>query len=227
VNVSEAIRPSVDAEKSNSAVVTGFHPEPRCRVCRNDGIRKRVNDLLALGAPYAGIVRTLTEYNTDCEERDRVTIDSLRNHAARHFPVQNAARATYRDILERRAHESAVDFVEGLTTAITPIALYEVIMVRGWEKLVDPTTEIDVSTAMAAAGKLQAMIESRAESIGMAEIVAQTNRIIEAVRSTVPPELWPAIVSKLESDGKTDQPVIEEDWESPEPDDFTFDSDDE
>jgi hypothetical protein len=31
--------------------------------------------------------------------RDRVTVDSVRNHAARHFPVQQAARATYREIL--------------------------------------------------------------------------------------------------------------------------------
>jgi len=29
-----------------------------------------------------------------------VTIDSVRNHANRHFPVQQVARATYREILE-------------------------------------------------------------------------------------------------------------------------------
>jgi hypothetical protein len=32
------------------------------------------------------------------------------------------AKATYRDILERRARENAVDFVEGVATALTPIA---------------------------------------------------------------------------------------------------------
>jgi hypothetical protein len=42
-----------------------------------------------------------------------VTSDSIRRHAERHFPVQNAARATYREILERRAKANSVDFVNG------------------------------------------------------------------------------------------------------------------
>ena len=36
-----------------------FHAEPRCRVCRNDQVRKKVNDLLAIGASYAMILRAL------------------------------------------------------------------------------------------------------------------------------------------------------------------------
>jgi hypothetical protein len=48
-----------------------------------------------------------------------MTIDSIRNHTARHFPVQHVAKATYREILERRAKENSVDFVEGVATAIT------------------------------------------------------------------------------------------------------------
>ena len=35
--------------------ISGFHLEPRCRVCRNDQVRKKVNDLLATGASYAYI----------------------------------------------------------------------------------------------------------------------------------------------------------------------------
>ena len=75
-----------------------------------------------------------------------MTIDSVRNHCARHFPVQQVARATYRDIVERRAQENRVDFVEGVATAITPMALYETIMVRGYQTLVDPDTKVDVNT---------------------------------------------------------------------------------
>ena len=29
--------------------INGFHLEPRCRVCRNDTLRIKVNDLLAAG----------------------------------------------------------------------------------------------------------------------------------------------------------------------------------
>ena len=81
----------------------GFHLEPRCRVCRNDTLRSRVNDLLASGASYAMILRALRDDNAGLDTPDRVTIDPIRNHTTRHFPVQNVAKATYRRILEQRA----------------------------------------------------------------------------------------------------------------------------
>src|SRR5689334_5769354 len=60
------------------------------------------------GESYASIVRALEDDNATLDQRDRVTIDSVRNHTVRHFPVQNVARATYRDILERRANENGI-----------------------------------------------------------------------------------------------------------------------
>ena len=39
--------------------INGLPLEPRCRVCRNDALRQRVNDLLSGGASYAMILRTL------------------------------------------------------------------------------------------------------------------------------------------------------------------------
>ena len=59
-----------------------------------------------------------------------MTIDSIRNHCVRHFPVQQVARATYREILERRAKENSVDFIDGVATAITPLAVLETIMMK-------------------------------------------------------------------------------------------------
>jgi hypothetical protein len=53
------------------------------------------------------ISRALEQDNAQLENRDQVTIDSIRNHTARHFPVQQVARATYREILERRAKKTA------------------------------------------------------------------------------------------------------------------------
>ena len=108
-----------------SSSINGFHIEPRCRVCRDDGMRTKVNDMLASGASYAMILRALEDANASLGKRDRVTIDSVRNHTARHFPVQQVARATYREILERRAKENNADFVEGVATAITPMAFFE------------------------------------------------------------------------------------------------------
>jgi hypothetical protein len=77
------------------------------------------------------ISRALEQDNAQLENRDQVTIDSIRNHTARHFPVQQMARATYREILERRAKENSVDFIEGVATAITPLAFLEIVMVKG------------------------------------------------------------------------------------------------
>ena len=45
------------------------------------------------------------------------------------------AAAGLRDILERRARENQVDFVKGVATAITPMAFYETVMVKGYETL--------------------------------------------------------------------------------------------
>ena len=58
--------------------------EPRCRVCRNDALRAKVNGLLAVGASYAMILRAIADDNTRLDKRDRITIDSIRNHTARH-----------------------------------------------------------------------------------------------------------------------------------------------
>jgi hypothetical protein len=186
----------------------GFHVEPRCRVCRNPKLCRKVNDLLASGATYGTVLRAVASDNESLEKRDRVTIDSIRNHSARHFPVQNAARATYRAILEQRARENGVDFVNGVATAITPMAVYETIMVRGYETIVDPDTKIDVNTAMIAAGRVHALSDTRAGQPDIVTMRAEMNRIIYAVKSTVPESMWPEIARKLE--GEAIEPIAED-----------------
>ena len=183
------------------AGVNGMHLEPRCRVCRNDQVRTKVNELLASGASYAMILRALEDDNAGLENHDLVTIDSIRNHTARHFPVQNVAKATYRDILERRATENGVDFVNGVATAITPMALYETVMVKGYESLADPDTKVDVNTAMIAAGRLQALIDTRAGQPDIVDMRVKVNRIIDAVKSMLPESSWPELLRRI--DGET------------------------
>lgn len=141
--LSEVVVDHVDETIKSMALTSGnnFHLEPRCRVCRNDRVRREVNDLLATGASYAMIVRTLDGDNATLDKCDQVTIDSVRNHCARHFPVQNVAKATYREILERRARENQVDFVEGVATAITPMAFLETVMAKSYELLSTQTPQ--------------------------------------------------------------------------------------
>jgi hypothetical protein len=86
-------------ESMEFAPRNGFHPEPPCRGCRDDEVRRKVNDFLATGASHAYVVRALGEDHAKRDMRERVTLDSVRNHCTRHFPVQQAAKATYREIL--------------------------------------------------------------------------------------------------------------------------------
>jgi len=140
----------------------------------------------------------LREDNAALDMCDRVTVDSIRNHTARHFPVQNVAKATYREILERRAKANGVDFVAGVATAITPIAFFETIMVKSYETLVDSDTKVDVNTGMVAAGRLQSLIDSRDYLHDLLVMKVQLAAICDAVKSTVPQEMWGEIVEKLE-----------------------------
>jgi hypothetical protein len=178
-----------------------LHLEPRCHVCRNDEVRKTVNDLLASGASYAVTLRALGD-----DKAVGVTQDSIRRHAERHFPVQNVARATYREILERRAKENSIDFIEGVATAITPMALLETVMVKGYETLVDPATEVDVKTGIVAACRLQEMIDSHADQADWASTQAEMGRIVEVVRTFIPSERWPEVQAALRGDAPARRP---------------------
>ena len=201
MSVSETVRGIVQESVESMALASGINGsnlQPRCRICRNDSLRTKVNDLLTTGASYAMVLRALGEDNNKLDKCDRVTIDSIRNHCGRHFPVQNVAKATYREILERRAKANGVDFVEGVATAITPIAFFETAMVKSYETLVDSDTKVDVNTGMVAAGRLQSLIDSRDYSREMLVVKVQLGQICEAVKSTVPQEMWGEIIEKLE-----------------------------
>jgi predicted RNA-binding protein YlqC (UPF0109 family) len=184
------------------------HLEPRCRVCRNNVLRQKVNGLLATGSSYAMIVRALEDDNSKLDARDRVTIDSIRNHTMRHFPVQNTAKATYREILERRAKEANVDFANGIATALTPISYLETVVVKAYKTLVDSDTKVDVNTGLAAAVKLQAYIDARSGQADIAEVFVKQNRIIEAMREFIPANDLPAFLARL--DGITGSAVAAE-----------------
>jgi hypothetical protein len=213
MSVSEAVRGVVDVESVGvPAHINGPRLEPRCRVCRNDQVRTKVNDLLATGASYAQIVRALAEDTAELDKRDRVTIDSVRNHCLRHFPVQNVAKATYREILERRAKENGIDFINGVATAVTPLAFCEVVMNEAFRRLVDGDVDVSVDTGLRAAEKLQALTDARAGQEDIAGMRAKMGRVIEIVRAFIPQEQWPDLQAALrgETPARRQQPQVAE-----------------
>ena len=82
MSLSHALATPVDEITESSALVprNGFHLEPRCRVCRNDQVRKKVNDMLATGSSYAIILRAPWGGQRQLDRRDLVTVDSIRIH---------------------------------------------------------------------------------------------------------------------------------------------------
>lgn len=73
--------------------------EPRCRICRDETVRVRVNQLLdwhdapiylslrgrAHAVTYMDILREAEPLNAGRDQRHRITYDSLRVHAKRHY----------------------------------------------------------------------------------------------------------------------------------------------
>ena len=165
--------------------------EPRCRVCRDDETRETVNSMLAQGLSFAAIARSVSGGD------EAVSEDSVRRHADRHFPVQHVAGATYREILERRAREQQLNLDDGVRTALTPLAYLEAVMQRAFENLVDGNAEVSIQAGLSAAAHLQ---EAAASLDGMeiARIMVQMDQVINAVRDTVPEDMWPEIVERLQ-----------------------------
>ena len=95
--------------------------EPRCRICRDETVRVLVNQLLDWhGAPiilgrgkthvvtYADILRDLEPLNEGRDDNDRITYDSLRVHAKRHYDV--AATTAY---WRARMHKELMNALRG------------------------------------------------------------------------------------------------------------------
>src|ERR1700754_4673215 len=208
MSVSEAYPGVVDESVASVEVapgINGFHLEPRCRICRNDQVRAKVNDLLATGASYAMVLRALGDDNAKLQQRDRVTIDSIRNHTVRHFPVQQVARGTYREILERRARENSVDFIEGVATAINPLAVLETVMVKGYQTLFGGGTHVSYRDAVEAALKLNEIARKDEGAMDRARMLADIGRIIEVVRTFIPAERWPDVQAALRGETPASQ----------------------
>ena len=72
-----------------------------------------------------------------------------------------------------------------MATAITPIAFFETVMVKSYETLVDSNTKVDVNTGIAAAGRLQSLIDSRDYSRDLLLMKVQLDQVCDAVKSTV------------------------------------------
>jgi hypothetical protein len=97
----------------------------------------------------------------------------------------------------RRAKENSVDFIEGVATAITPMAFLETVMVKGYATLVDEQTNVSYRDGMAAALKLAEALRQAEGEYDTVHMMAEMGRIIDAVQEFVPREKWPELQAAL------------------------------
>ena len=107
--------------------INGFHLEPRCRVCRNDQVRKKVNDMLAAGASYAmscaHLGKTTPSSTSVIGSRSTRSETTARTFQSKASPERPTGRSWNGG--QRR---TGVDFVEGVATALLPMTFFEVVM---------------------------------------------------------------------------------------------------
>jgi hypothetical protein len=85
------------------------------------------------------------------------------------------------------------------------------VMVRSYENLVDSDTRVDVNTGIVAAGRLQSLIDSRDYSHDVLVMKVQMDQSCDAVKSTVPQEMWGEIIKPEELDRQWRRhPVVED-----------------
>jgi hypothetical protein len=102
-----------------------------------------------------------------------------------------------RDIVECRAKQDGVDFVNRMATALMPLAFFEVVVMnKAFRRVVDDDAEVGVETGLRAAEKLQSVLDKRDQGDEIAEMRRQVNQILNAVKAVVPQEMWGARSSR-------------------------------
>lgn len=185
-------------------------PEHRCRVCQDPDSRSRVNRLLSYGMKIAEIEGLVEDLNAKRAKNNRITYWSLRNHAERHFNVQDPTNAARRRILERRKAQVADEFGDAANHLLTGMAFLDIVAQKGFEHLIAEDTVVDYETGLKAQLKLEEMARDGAVEEQIAEMRRDVSLLQQAVKDVVPPALMAEIVARIdELKGTVRDEVIE------------------
>lgn len=185
------------AELDDDELAYLFAPASNCRVCEHEQICTLVNKLLSHAMSYRAILELIAPLNDLLPERKRVTVKVIGNHSRRHFPIERTAQSVYRRIVERRAEEFGLDLADGVGGVLTTVGYLEVLMQKAYEAVVDPQAVVRPELGMRAAVKLHQITQQGSEDVGIADLMIRLDVIIDAVRTTVPEELWEPILNKI------------------------------
>lgn len=225
LDIEKMVQRQVDELRVAGKLYT-FNPETRCRVCQSQDSLDLVNTLLAHGLTYSAIIKCLRPVNATRRKNAQITKASLYWHQKNHFNTQEPARAIYRQIMEDRAREHELNFVEGATTAVNAMSYLETMMVKAYKKLTDENFDnVSVEMGMNAAIKLHEMTRKDAGLAEAAKSMNEMNRIIAAVKDVVPERYFNEILARLEGGEGVIEASVEPDPEDDDEFDPDFDND--
>lgn len=183
---------------SEEQQVNLFRPSAQCRICQTEGAAEVTNKMLSYGATHQDVLDVLQPLNLRRPRKEQITLNSIGHHARNHFPLEEAAKAVYRKLIEKRAAEAEKDFINGVGGAVTALGFLDVVVQKGYENLVEEDVIVGVDTAIRAAKELAA-IEAQRDSndTDIADIMVKMDQVIRAVREETDPETWNRIAARL------------------------------
>jgi hypothetical protein len=203
--ISAAIDAEIESQRRAGNLVV--RPEYRCRVCRDEDVRKLVNRLIANGLSYQAIEECLEPINATRPQKKRILYTSIWNHAQRHFDVQEPSRHIYRLLMERRAAENGQDLREGIEHGVSDMVYLETMMLKGYAKLNTEEDNVSVEMGASAAVKLGELKRKAYGAAKMAQIMEEMTQIHAAIREIMPSTMYESFVRRLR--GEEDPQILD------------------
>jgi len=197
----------------------------RCRICRDDDVRKLINTLHGYGLTTRSIMDIVesTGLNTGRSNRDQINYDVVWRHTRKHFDLDAPAREVYREILARRSAEEGKDIDHAVGSAVNALSYLETMMVRGYQDLTDEGTRIPYSDGVKAAVKLHELTRADSGVQEIAEVMRKMNYVISAVMTAVPEQYHPDIVAIMDGKQPSRQAAIDDAQELDDDEDVDYD----
>jgi hypothetical protein len=204
LTLDESVVAEIERLRAEGELGDGYKTVPQCYVCCEVESRELVNKLIAAGLTNREIAESCAGINSrrslDKDKRE-IAARNIWYHRKNHFNVDEPALALYRDILERRAEEQQKDHLNGIGHAVTPYAVLETVMTKGYSLVTDPLVPITIKETMDAATKLHELTNRDAGQRQMAEVLATMNRIISAAQKFMDPTKYEDFVREVEGRG--------------------------
>ena len=159
--------------------------EPRCNICKSKW-RRTVDQLLAIGVPYAEIAR---QFETEGFNRK-----SIANHRERHLSIEGAV---VRQILEEKSKQMGEDIENGKKIILTRKGVLEVALMKGYQGVISGDTVVEPREMIGIVQQLEKMDET-SSAAQVEELNLQFNAFLDSVKKIAPQSIWDQIVSEFE-----------------------------